>query len=82
MPGLNNLKIFLYHLGVFIAGSVGIAAYVLVRLSSPTSAAGLGGVIAMPAIILIYVAAFGILCVISLAAWLLVAYIRRRRKAK
>ncbi len=77
---MTKLKIFLYHLGVFVVGSIGIAAYVLVRLSSPTSTAGLGGVIAMPAIILVYIIAFGILCLLSLAVWFVASLIRGRRK--
>ena len=37
------------------------------RLSSPR--AGLGGVIIMPAVALIYVGVFGIFCIISLVTW-------------
>lgn len=79
---MKKLKIFIYHLAVFIFGSIGIAAYVLYRLSSPTSEAGLGGVIIMPAVILIYIIVFGIFCAISLIVWLLIAYFRGRRRLK
>ena len=79
---MKKLKIFIWHLVVFIAGSIGIAVYVFIRLSSPVSKAGLGGIIIMPAVVLIYVVVFGILCVISLAIWLLIAYLRGRRKLK
>ncbi len=79
---MKKLKIVLYHLAVFILGSVGIAVYTLYYLTSPASKAGLGGILAMPAIILIYVIVFGILCLISLLAWLLVAYLRGRKFKK
>jgi hypothetical protein len=77
---MSKLKIFLYHMAAFIIGSIGIAVYVFTRLAAPTGAAGLGGVVAMPAIILVYVAAFAIFCLISLTVWLLVAVIRARRR--
>ena len=76
---MPKLKIFLYHLLFFILGSVGIAVYVFERFTAPGSAVGLGGIIAMPAIILIYVAAFGILCFVSFLIWLLVFYLRARK---
>lgn len=79
---MKKIKIFIYHLAVFILGSIGIVAYVFYRLSSPTSKAGLGGIIVMPAVILIYVIVFGILCTVSLAIWLSIAYFRGRRRSK
>ncbi len=79
---MKKLKIFLYHLAVFILGSVSIAVYVFYRLASPGSEAGLGGLIVMPVVALIYVFVFGILCVISLLVWLLVAYFRNRKSKK
>lgn len=75
---MKKIKIFSYHLVVFILGSVGIIAYVFYRLTSPTSGAGLGGVIVMPAVVLIYVIVFGILCAISLLVWLLINYLRNK----
>lgn len=74
---MNKLKIVIWHLAAFIAGAAGIAGYVVIRLSAPS--AGLGGVIVMPAIMLVYVVAFGIFCTISLAVWLGIAYFRNRR---
>jgi len=71
---MKKLKIFTIHLLVFLLGSVGIIAYVSLRLTSRE--AGLGGVIVMPAVTLIYVVVFGILCLISLGAWLLVVCLR------
>lgn len=71
---MKNLRIFIWHLIVFIAGSIGIVVYVFIRLSSPASKAGLGGVIVMPAVALVYVVGFGILCAISLIIWLLIAH--------
>ncbi len=75
---MTKLKIFIYHLVIFVVGSAGIVAYVFYRLSSPSGNAGLGGIIIMPAVVLIYVVVFGILCLISLAVWLLVKYLRRK----
>ncbi len=69
---MKKHTIFLYHLAGFILGSVGIVAYVFYHLSS----AGVGGIIAMPAIALVYVVALAILCIISLLVFLLIAYIR------
>ena len=77
---MKKLKIFLYHIMVFIVGSVGIVVYVFNRLASPSSGAGLGGLIVMPAVVLIYIFVFGVLCVISLITWLLIAYFRDRNK--
>jgi len=77
---MKKLKIFLYHLLVFVLGSAGIVVYVFNRLASPSSKAGLGGLIVMPAIVLIYIVVFGILCIISLITWLLIAYFRNRNK--
>ena len=76
---MKKLKIFLYHLLVFILGSAGIIVYVFNRLASPSSGAGLGGIIVMPAVVLIYIVIFGIFCVISLLIWLLMAYFRNRK---
>ncbi len=71
---MKKRTIFLYHLTGFILGSVGIVAYISYHLSS----AGVGGIIAMPAIAFVYVAAFGILCIISLLVFLLIAHLRTR----
>lgn len=73
---MSKLNIVLAHLAIFVAGSVGIALYAFARLTSPAS--GLGGVIVMPAVILIYVVAFALLCSLSLIMWLLVALVRGR----
>ena len=77
---MKKLKIFIYHLLVFVIGSAGIVIYIFNRLASPSSGLGLGGIIVMPAIALIYVVVFGILCLISLISWLLIAYFRNRNK--
>ncbi len=77
---MNKLKIVLYHLGVFVVGSIGIAVYTLLYFTSPASNAGLGGVFALPAIVLIYLILFGILCAVSLVIWLLVALVHDRRR--
>ncbi|GEM_PF-2752577 len=77
---MNKLKIFIYHLAVFIAGSVGLVVYTFIRLTSLKNAAGLGGVIVMPVITVVYVVVFGLFCAISLIVWLLTAYFHNRRK--
>lgn len=77
---MKKLKIFIWHLIVFILGSVGIIVYVFNRLASPSSNAGLGGLIVMPAVTLIYIVVLGIFCVISLVIWLLMACFRNRRR--
>jgi len=77
---MKKLKIFLYHLLVFVLGSAGIIVYVFNRLAFPSSGAGLGGIIVMPAIILVYAVVLGVLCVISLIIWLLAAHFRNRNK--
>lgn len=78
---MKKLNIFLGHLAVFIVGSIGIALYVFTRLGLARDA-GIGGIIVMPVVALIYTVAFGMLCSISLSVWLLIAVIRRRRKRR
>ncbi len=75
---MKKFKIFIWHLVVFVIGSGGIILYVFNRLVTPSSGAGLGGVVVMPVIILVYVIAFGILCSISMVIWFLVSYFRNR----
>jgi len=77
---MKKTKIFLFHLAVFIVGSVGIVIYVFNRLATPSSGAGLGGVIVMPVIIVMYVIVFGIFCAISLGISFLISHLRNRRK--
>lgn len=79
---MKKLKIFLYHLAVFIIGSIGIVIYVYFHLPSLVDKAGLGGIIIMPAIIIIYAVIWGILCAISLIIWILFAYFRNRKFKK
>jgi len=75
---MKKSKIFIYHLLVFIAGSIGIVVYVFTRLSK----AGLGGAIVLPVVALVYVVGFGILCAISFAIWTLIVHFRDRRRLK
>ena len=79
---MSKLKISLYHLLVFVVGSIAVVAYVFYRLTFFTGGAGLVGIIVMPAVVLIYVFVFGALCVISLVAWLLVSSLRRGANKK
>jgi len=72
-------RIFVYHLICFIVGSAGIVIYVFHRLTNIKGGAGLGAVIAMPVIILVYITAFAILCGISIGISFLVSYFRNRR---
>lgn len=74
---MKKSKIIIYHLVIFIAGSCGIIIYLFSKLASD---GGLGGVVVMPVIILVYTVAYGILCAISLGISLLVSYIRNKKK--
>jgi hypothetical protein len=74
---MSKLKIFIYHLLVFIFGSTGIIAYIFYRLSSLSGEASVGGIIVMPAVMLVYVVAFGIFCACSFGLSLLIRYLRR-----
>ncbi len=76
---MSKLKIFLWHLLVFVLGSALICAYVFFRLTAQDGGAGLAGVIVMPAVILAYIIVFGILCAVSLTIWLLVVYFRGKK---
>ena len=76
---MKKLKIVTHHLIVFVLGSIGIGLFTLYHLTSPAGKSDLGGLAALPVFLLIYTVAFGILCLISLVIWLLVAYIRDRR---
>lgn len=74
---MKKRKIFLYHFLVFVAGAVALATYFTYKISHlPSEAAP--AVIALVPIALIYVIGFGILCLISLSLWLLVAYLKNR----
>ena len=70
---MKKSKIFIYHLIIFLIGSVGLVVYTFVKLSS-----NIGGVIAMPVTALFYVVGFGILCLISMAICFLIARFRRK----
>ena len=74
---MKKLKIFIYHLIVFVLGSIGLVIYTFINLGSPKNAGGVGGVIAMPVIAFFYIVLFGILCLISLLFFLLFTYLKR-----
>lgn len=75
---MKKLKIIVFYLIVFFVGSAGIVIYVFYRLTASSAGAGLGSVIVMPAVVLVYVVVFGILCIISLTISLIVSYFRNR----
>lgn len=77
---MKRTKIFLYHLLIFVVGSIGIVVYVFNRLATSSSGAGIGGVVVMPAVMVVYIVVFGVLCLISLFVWFLVSYFRNRVK--
>jgi hypothetical protein len=72
-------KTILYHFAMFFAGVLVIAVYFFQKISSLNGAEGLAGVVLLPAA-MVYVVAFGIVCIISCALWLGVAYIKSRKK--
>ncbi len=75
---MKKLKIFLLHFLVFIIGAIGIGIYVFYRLAHSSNGVDLGGIIVMPAVILVYIVIFGIFCIISLISWFLIVYFRNR----
>jgi len=74
---MRKTKILLYHLGVFLAGALGIAAYFFWKISALDKTAGLAGVVLLP-IAVVYIFAFGIFCAISCAIWIAVRYVREK----
>ena len=72
---MKKLKIFLYHLFVFILGAVGLGIYFAYKISALPERDGLVGMALLP-IAVVYIVGFGILCLISLASWLIIAYFK------
>ena len=66
----------LYHFLALIAGSAGIAAYFFYKISALPAQAGLVGVALLP-VAVVYIAGFGLLCLLSLVISLLVSYMRK-----
>ncbi len=71
---MTKFKIFIWHLVVFIVGSVGLVAYTFIRINSLQGGAALGGTITMPAIMIFYIAVFFVLCLISFTISLIIRY--------
>ncbi|MDO8571397.1 MAG: hypothetical protein Q7R79_01845 [bacterium] len=71
-------KIFLYHLAAFFVGALVIAAYFFQKISSLDGADGFAAIVLVP-IAVVYVAAFGVFCIISCVLWLGIAYIKNRK---
>ena len=77
---MKAIKIFLYHLLVFVLGSLGLGVYFYFKMAGLAGEAGLGAVIVAPVMLLIAVVVFGIACLISLAIFLVVLYFRSLAK--
>ena len=75
---MKALKIFLYHLLVFVLGSIGLGVYFYFKMAKLAGTIGLGAIIIAPAVFLIYVYVFGIICLVSLIIWLVVSCFRSR----
>jgi len=73
---VKKLKILTYHFVVFVLGSIGLSAYVFKHLASQKSVAGVGGAVVAPVIAFVYIVGFGILCLISLGIFLIIAHFR------
>ena len=73
---MSIVKIFLYHVLVFVLGFIGIALYFFLKFSALSGGAGLA-VIALLPVAIVYITGFGILCFVSLIIFLLLALLRR-----
>ena len=71
---MKKLKIFFYHLVIFVLGSVGITIYSFSKLKT-----SVGGAIAMPVVTFFYIVVFGILCLLSLLLCFMIRYLRVKR---
>jgi len=71
-------KIFMYHLIAFGTGALALAAYFVSKIVALHGAAGLVGVVLVP-IAVVYIIALGIVCAISCALSIGVAYAIRKR---
>jgi hypothetical protein len=71
---MRVLKIFLYHLLVFVFGSIGIGIYFYFKMINLAGVAGLGAIIVAPTMFFIAVLVFGVLCLISFLICFLVSF--------
>lgn len=74
-------KIFLYHLLVFLCGAGGIATYFFYTIKNLPAHAALAGIALLP-VGVAYIVGFGMLCLFSLALWLVVAAMKKYLKKK
>lgn len=72
--------IFIGHLVAFVVGTISIVVYFAVRMGALSGAGGAGVVVALPVVAVVYVIAFGILCLTSLGVFLLVRAIRKKNQ--
>ncbi len=72
--------IFIGHLVAFGLGAIAIVAYVAVRMGALSGVGGAGAAVALPVVAVVYVIAFGILCLLSLGVVFLVRAVRRKNK--
>ncbi len=79
---MKKSKIFIWHLLSFILGSIGIVFYVFYKLGGIKGGAGIGALIAMPIIMLVYVVGFSILCLISAGIFYLFWFFGKKKDRK
>ena len=69
-------KIIRYHILILILGSAGIGFYFFLKISALNGVAGLATIALFP-VAIVYIAGFAILCLVSLAIFLFVRFLRR-----
>ena len=72
---MKKLTIVAWHFLVFIAGSFGLIVYFAQKISALPGKAALAGIALIP-VAVVFIAGFGILCLLSLLLWLLAMYLR------
>ena len=73
------MRIFLWHIAVFLLGGATLAAYFWYKIAALPANQALAGVALIP-VAGVYVVGFGILCLVSLALFLAISAVRRRMR--
>ena len=75
---MKKAKIVLSHFLAFLVGACGIAVYFFLKISALKEAAGLASIALVPAAA-VYIIAFGIVCAVSCAIFILFTHVRKRK---
>jgi hypothetical protein len=75
---MKRSRILRYHPFGFLLGAVGIALYLLYKISPLSGGSGAAMTIVGPVIGVVYIVGFGILCGISLVVFLLIDYFHKK----